>query len=205
MVEAVDHPAHSLGDSDMSWPVVSSTRLYDGAVISVRRDTLRDDEGGTFERDVVQHPGAVGIVAIDDDEQVLIVSQYRHPARRRLVELPAGLLDQDGEDPVDAAKRELAEEGHVRAERWSHLLTLMPSPGMSDEVMILYLAEGVSVVDVPDGFVAHHEESTMTRSWVPLADLVDAVVTGRVTNAALAAGVLATVVTRRGGSAARGS
>ncbi len=83
-----------------------------------------------------------GIVALDDDERVLIVTQYRHPARRRLVELPAGLLDQAGEDLLDAAKRELAEEGHVRADDWSMLLRLMPSPGMSDEVMTIYLARG---------------------------------------------------------------
>jgi ADP-ribose pyrophosphatase len=154
---------------------------------------------------VVVHPGAVGIVAVDDHERVLIVTQYRHPARRRLVELPAGLLDQEGEDPLEAAKRELAEEGQVHAARWSRLLRLMPSPGMSDEVMTIYLAEGVDGGDVPDGFVAHHEESTMTREWVPLAELVDAVLGGRVTNAALVAGILAVWVIRGEGDPADGS
>jgi 8-oxo-dGDP phosphatase len=187
-----------IGDSEMSWPVVASRTLYDGAVISVRRDELSDREGGSFERDVVVHPGAVGIVALDDDDRVLIVTQYRHPAGRRLVELPAGLLDNDGEDVLDAAKRELAEEGQVRADRWSMLVRLMPSPGMSDEVMTIYLATGISVSDVPDGFIAHHEESSMTREWVPLAALVEAVLAGRVMNAALVAGVLAAAVSRPG-------
>jgi 8-oxo-dGDP phosphatase len=187
-----------IGDSEMSWPVVDSVTEYKGGVVAVRRDTLSQPDGGTFERDVIVHPGAVGIVAVDEDGRVLIVTQYRHPARRRLVELPAGLLDKDGEDLVDAAKRELAEEGHVRAEHWSMLVRLMPSPGMSDEVMTIYLATGISVSDVPEGFVAHHEESSMTREWVPLADLVEAVLAGRVTNAALVAGVLATAAIPRG-------
>ena len=195
MAEA-DHPSPHIADSAMSWPVVTRTGLYEGAVIGVRRDTLRDDDGGTFDRDVVAHPGAVGIVAVDDDDRVLVVTQYRHPARQRLVELPAGLLDQQGEDPQDAARRELAEEGHVRAERWSQLLALMPSPGVSDEVITLYLAEGVSGGDVPVGFVADHEESTMTREWVPMQEMVDAILAGRVTNGPLVAGVLAAWVTR---------
>ncbi len=201
MTEPLDAPATPVGDSPMSWPVVASSTAFEGTVISVRQDTLRDREGGTFERDVVEHPGAVGIVALDDDDRVLIVTQYRHPARRRLVELPAGLLDKEGEDPLDAARRELAEEGHVRADRWSHLLTVMPSPGMSEEVMVLYLAEGITISDVPQGFVARHEESSMTREWVPLVDLVAAVLAGRATNAALVAGVLATTVLRREGAA----
>ena len=178
-------------DSDMAWPVASSAAIYDGPVVSLRRDTLSDSDGTTFDRDVVSHRGSVGVVAIDDEERLLVVTQYRHPARQRLAELPAGLLDHDGEDRQGAAVRELAEEGHVRAERWSPLIELVLSPGISDETITVFLAEGISPVGVPPGFVARHEEASMTRQWVPLADVVAAVLAGRIKNAALVAGVLA--------------
>lgn len=187
----------AVADRDMDWPVSESTEVFTGPIVGVRRDRLADADGGTFERDVLTHQGAVAIVALDDAERLLLISQYRHPARRRLVELPAGLLDKPAEDRLDAAKRELAEEGHARAQRWSTLLTLMPSPGVSDEVITIYLAEGVEHSEVPTGFVARHEESTMTREWVPLVDVVDAVLAGRVVNGPLVAGVLAAWVGRR--------
>lgn len=185
-----------LADSDMDWPVQSSEQVYDGALIAVRRDVLVDPAGGSFSREVVVDPGAVGIVAVDSAERVLVVTQYRHPARRRLVELPAGLLDNPGENPLDAAKRELAEEGLLAAGSWTKLLDLMPSPGITDETMTLFLAEEVSPADPPEGFVAEHEEVSMTRTWVPLADLVDAVLARRVVNMTLVAGVLAAWVRR---------
>lgn len=186
-----------LADSEMSWPVVARTDIYQGGVVGVRRDTLRADDGTTFEREVIHHLGAVAVVAVDEQERLLVVTQYRHPPERRLVELPAGLLDSPGEDRLAAARRELAEEGHVNAARWSTLLELVLSPGVSDEVITIYLAEGVTAGDVPAGFVAAHEEATMTRAWVPLADVVDAALAGRVTNAALVAGALAAWARRR--------
>ncbi|MDX6309341.1 MAG: 8-oxo-dGDP phosphatase [Nocardioidaceae bacterium] len=188
----------SVADSDMSWPVLASDEVYRGSIVGVRRDVLRAADGSSFERDVVMHHGAVAVVAIDDQERVLVVTQYRHPARQRLVELPAGLLDKPGEDPLAAARREFEEEGQARAERWSKLVDLMPSPGVSDEMISIFLAEEVSDADVPAGFVAEHEESTMTRQWVPLADVVDAVLAGEVKNAMLVAGALAAWVTRHG-------
>ncbi len=187
----------ALADRDMEWPVVETVDIYDGYVIRVRRDTLRNADGSTFTRDVVAHLGSVGVVVVDDEDRVLILTQYRHPARQRMVEIPAGLLDQPGEDPLVAAKRELAEEGHTKAARWSPLLRLMLSPGISDEVITIYLAEGVSTSDVPAWFVADDEESTMTREWAPLAEVVEAVLAGAVKNAALAAGVLAAWVRRQ--------
>lgn len=179
-----------VGDTPDDWPVESSDVVFSGPVVDVRRDRLVDRAGGTFERDVVVNKGAVAILAIDDD-RVLVVHQYRRPAERRLVELPAGLLDVTAEQPLAAARRELVEEGHVEAERWSELLTLMPSPGTSDETITVFLAEGVRSAAPPAGFSAVHEEATMTRRWVPLADLVDAILAGRVTNAITVAGVLA--------------
>jgi ADP-ribose pyrophosphatase len=175
--------------------------VYEGAVIAVRRDRLTEADGEPYDREVVVHPGAVAILAIDDTQRVLVVTQYRHAARRRLVELPAGLLDQPGEDRASAARRELAEEGLIRAGRWTTLLELMPSPGASDELVTIFLAEDISDSEVPAGFVAHHEESSMTRDWVPLGDLVDAVLAGELTNGLLVAGVLAASERLRRGDA----
>jgi ADP-ribose pyrophosphatase len=188
-----------IADTELSWPVVESVDVYSGYIIGVRHDTVRGPDGDTFERDVVTHRGAVAILAVDDDERVLVVRQYRHPAQQQLVELPAGLLDQEGEEPLAAAQRELAEEGQAKAARWSPLLELMTSPGISDEVITVYLAEGISDAPLPAGFTAAHEESTMTREWVALADLVAAALSGRIKNAATVAGILALQVRRKGG------
>jgi 8-oxo-dGTP pyrophosphatase MutT (NUDIX family) len=179
-----------LEDTPEDWPVVSSSIEFRGGMIKVRSDKLADPDK-PFVRDVVVHPGAVAIVALDDEERALVVSQYRHPAKARLVEFPAGLLDVADEDPLAAAQRELREEGHVEAERWRPLLVMRPSPGSSDEVVHFYLAEGIRSSSVPDGFDAVHEEAGMTRAWVPLADLVTAVMGGRISNGLTIAGSLA--------------
>jgi ADP-ribose pyrophosphatase len=120
-----------------------------------------------------------------------VIQQYRHPAKARLVELPAGLLDVPGEDPLEAAKRELREEGWLEADRWTSLFAIRPSPGISDEVVHVYLAEGVRESAVPDGFEAVHEEATMTRAWVALDDVVAAVLRGDISNGLAIAGSLA--------------
>lgn len=189
-----------LADTPQSWPVVEATVAFDGHVFDVRRDTLTGDDGAKYDREVAVHPGAVAVVAVDEDDHVLVVRQYRHPVQCRLWEIPAGLLDVEDEEPLDAAKRELAEEGHVRARHWSPLLTLRPSPGFSSEVIHVFLAEAVTSAGVPDGFEAMHEEASMTRDWVPLADIVGAVLAGRLSNGILVAGSLALWAKRRGNS-----
>jgi 8-oxo-dGDP phosphatase len=186
-----------LADEPESWPVVSSEVVGQGGLVRLRLDRL-EASGTTFVRDVVEHPGAVGIVALDNDERVLVLRQYRHAAQQRLVEIPAGLLDVDGESPLEAAKRELREEGLLEAGSWRRLLTLIPQPGISTERVHVFLAEQVTPAAVPDGFTAEHEEATMTREWVRLADLVDAVVSGQVGNALTVAGSLAVWWLRHG-------
>lgn len=186
-----------LADTSMSWPVVCTTDIYQSYVIGVRRDTLANDDGSTFTRDVIAHKGAVAILAVDHADRVLILTQYRHPPAQRMVELPAGLLDKEDEEPLEAAKRELAEEGQLEATRWSPLLELVLSPGTSDELITIYLAEGVRDTAVPAGFVANDEEASMTRRWVPMSDLVDAILSGAVRNSVLVAGVLAAWVSRQ--------
>jgi 8-oxo-dGDP phosphatase len=184
----------TVADEPESWRVVASRTEFEGAIIDVRVDTLERD-GHTFDREVVTHPGAVAIAAIDDDQRVLVLSQYRHAAQRRMVELPAGILDVEDEEPLAAAQRELREEGAIQAERWTPLLEYLPSPGMSTERIRIYVAEGLSPVDQADGFEAEDEEAAMTRDWIGLGDLVAAVLAGSVENghtvvAALALGRL---------------
>jgi 8-oxo-dGDP phosphatase len=178
------------------YEVVASEEIYTGRIISLRKDTVAMPGGGTSDREVVHHPGAVGIVALDDDDRVVMVRQYRHAVGEHLWELPAGLRDVDGEPPVDSARRELAEETQLAAARWSLLVTQHPSPGFCDELIQLYLAEGLTEVARPDGFVVEHEELDMTVERVPLAEAVQWVFDGTVRNALAVIGLLAAAQVR---------
>jgi ADP-ribose pyrophosphatase len=178
-------------DSVEDYPVVSTEELARGRVISMRRDRIRMSDGEIAAREVIEHPGAVGVVALDAAGQVLLVNQYRHPVRQRLDELPAGLLDQDGESALSAARRELAEEAATLADEWHVLVDLHTSPGMSDEAIRVFLARGLHPVPAAERFVPQHEEITLTVSRVPLAEAARRVRCGELTNAAAAAGLLA--------------
>lgn len=168
--------------------VLTSERVYDGKVIALRRDELAMPGDTTASRDVVEHPGAVAVVALDDDGAVVVVRQYRHPIGRELDELPAGLLDVDGEPAVDTAKRELAEEAGLAANDWHVLVDVLTTPGMSDEAARIFLARGLHEVDRD---VQEHEEAEMSSFRVPLSELADGVLAGRYENSLLVAGVLA--------------
>ena len=178
------------------YEVIASEQVYTGRIISLRKDTVAMPGGGTSDREVVHHPGAVGVVALDDQDRVVMVRQYRHAIGEHLWELPAGLRDVDGEPPVDSARRELAEETQLAAEKWSLLVSQHPSPGFCDELIQLYLAEGLSEVARPDGFVVEHEELDMTVERVPLAEAVQWVFDGRVRNALAVIGLLAAAQVR---------
>jgi ADP-ribose pyrophosphatase len=176
--------------------MLASEPVYEGRVISLRRDTVAMPGGGDSVREVVHHPGAVAVVALDDDENVVLLRQYRHPVARHLWELPAGLRDADGEPPLETAKRELAEEVQLSARRWSLLLSVNNSPGFSDELVHVFLAEGLESADRPDGFVVEHEEADMTVERVPLADAVQRVFDGDIRNSSAVAGILAAAQVR---------
>jgi len=176
--------------------VVSSEQVYEGRVISLRKDTVAMPGGGDSVREVVTHPGAVAVVALDDDDNVVLLSQYRHPVGTHLWELPAGLRDADGEPPLETAKRELAEEALLAAEQWSLLTTTYSTPGFCDEAVLVYLAEDLSDVDLPEGFTVEHEEADMTLERVPLADAVQRIFDGDIRNALAVIGLFAAAQVR---------
>jgi 8-oxo-dGDP phosphatase len=183
-----------LADQPESWPVHEVEHIWEGhAPFSVRRDLISAPArpGETFGRLVLDHPGAVVILAVDDEDRALVVQQYRHPVGARLVELPAGLLDEPGEDPRAAAERELREEGLVLAERWTHLMTTYASPGLSSERIVYYLAEGITPAPDRGGFEPEHEEADMSLLWVPVEELLRGVLAGRLGDAPLVQAVMA--------------
>ena len=166
-------------------------------------DTVAMPDGQTADRDYVRHVGAVGVVTLDDADRVVLVRQYRHPVRRALWELPAGLLDVPGEDPLPAAQRELAEEARLTAGRWNVLVDLHTTPGCSNEAIRVYLARDLAPA-ADDGHVLEHEEADMTVTRIALDDAVAMALRGEITNAAAVAGLLAAArVKAMGWSAAR--
>ncbi len=180
-----------LVDAPQQWPVTSSHDLHrDRWVVALREDMVETPDGATARRLVMEHPGAAVVLAVDDDQRVFVLWQYRHPAGRRFVEIPAGLLDGDADEaPVDVAKRELREEAQLQATTWTPLVASYPSPGISAEVHHLFLAQGLSAADRGD-FELHHEEADMTSAWVPFAELHDAVLAGRITDGPVIQAVL---------------
>jgi ADP-ribose pyrophosphatase len=179
-----------VGENDQ-YDVVGSRTEFRGKIIAVRVDDVRMSDGSVVQRELVSHPGAVAVVALDDEGKIVLVNQYRPAVRARLDELPAGLLDVDGEPALDAAKRELAEETRLAADEWNVLVDLYSSPGMTDEAVRIFLARGLSPVD--DAFEPEHEELTMTTFREPLAESVRRVLAGGITNSSAVAGILAAV------------
>lgn len=173
----------------------SSETLYTGKIFALRRDHVRMPGDATVVREVVEHYGAVAIVAMDDDGNIPMIYQYRHPLGRRLWELPAGLLDVSGEPPHHTAARELQEEAGLQANAWEVLVDLDSTPGFSDESVRLYLATGLSEVARPEG---HHEEADLTLRWYSLAEATRMVFRGEIVNAIAVAGILAAQAVTRG-------
>jgi 8-oxo-dGDP phosphatase len=182
-----------------AFDVLDSEQVYEGRIISLRRDTVAMPGGGSSVREVVHHPGAVAVVALDDEDRVVLLRQYRHPVGEHLWELPAGLRDEDGEPPLETAKRELAEEALLAAEQWSLLTTIYSSPGFCDEQVLIYLAEDLTSTERPPGFTVEHEELDLTLERVPLADAVQRVFDGEIRNASAVVGLLAAAQARATG------
>jgi len=179
-------------DEVASWPVESSQQRYRDQLIAVRTDKVAMPGNSWAERTVVEHPGAVAIVAVDDQDRILMIRQYRHPVGRMLWEIPAGLRDAPGEDALMAAKRELLEETGYQAKDWRMLTDYFSSPGFSTERLRVFLARDLA--EVPEGertYVRKDEEAALTRAWVPMPAAVSAVLSGDLHNGVAAIGILA--------------
>ncbi|WP_370892816.1 NUDIX domain-containing protein [Janibacter sp. GXQ6167] len=178
--------------------LLASDLLFRGRIWDVRRDTFAF-EGGMLVREYVDHPGAVAVLALDEDDQALLIRQYRHPIASWEWELPAGLLDVPGEDPLRAAQRELAEEVDLIAEDWAVLLDYFSSPGGMNEALRIYVARGLSEIPHDQRHEREGEEAHLITQRVSLDDLREAVLAGEVHNPSLVAGALAACATRERG------
>ena len=174
--------------AEHEFETVSSQTLYVGNIFALRTDEVRMPHGNIARREVVEHYGAVAVLALDDDNNVMLVYQYRHPLGRRLWELPAGLLDLGGEPPHITAARELTEEAGLAAAEWRTLVDLDSTPGFSDESVRVYLATGLTDVGRPD---AHDEEADLTLRWFPLDEAIRMVLGGEIVNSIAVGGILA--------------
>jgi 8-oxo-dGDP phosphatase len=174
---------------------ISSETLHTGKIFALRRDDVRMPGGKIVKREIVEHYGAVAIVAMDDEGRIPMVYQYRHAFGRRLWELPAGLLDVNGEAPHLTAARELREEAGLQAQTWQVLVDLDSTPGFSDESVRVYLATGLTQVDQP---AAHDEEADMQMRWYPIAEAVTRVFSGEIVNALAVSGILAAYAVTKG-------
>ncbi|MBL0885302.1 NUDIX hydrolase [Myceligenerans sp. I2] len=169
---------------------------FQGRIVDVAIDEVDLGEAGVVRREYTNHPGSVIVVALDDDDNVLLLRQYRHPVGAFLWELPAGLLDIDGEDPHIAAARELAEEADVHAARWDVLLDLLPSPGGSNEAARVYLARDLTPVPEHERHLREAEEADMVAVPVPLEDAAALALAGRLHNGQTVSGILAAAIGR---------
>lgn len=199
MTDSASAAGQDLRDTPVHRTVSSVETRFEGLIWSVRTEHVQLGPDETVVRDVIDHPGAVGILAMDDQDRVLLVRQYRHAVRSMLWEAPAGLLDLEGEHPLEAAKRELHEEAGLRASRWDVLVDFFNSPGASSEAFRCYLARDVTAVEDVERHVGTGEERDMPSAWVPLDDAVALVLAGRLHNPTAVAGILAAAAARARG------
>lgn len=171
-----------------NFEVTQSTLLVDAPIIALRRDTLTMPGGKESDREIVEHFGAVAVVALDDAGRVAMVEQYRHSVGRRLWELPAGILDFAGEEELATAKRELEEEAGLAADDWAVLVDLVTSPGFAEEAVRVFIARGLRDIERPD---AEDEEADMGFQWVALDEARAKVMSGAIVNSIAVAGILA--------------
>lgn len=172
--------------------------LVEGRIFDLVRDEV-DLDHTVVHREYVDHPGAVAVIVLDEDDRVLLLKQYRHPVRRELWEPPAGLLDVAGEPAQVGAARELAEEADLVARTWHTLVDYYTTPGGNNEALRVFLARDLSPVPDDQRHVREAEERDIELRWVSLDDAAAAVLCGDVHNPSAVVGVLAAVTSRAGG------
>lgn len=191
----------SLSDERFAHESISSETVWQGRIISVIEEDVDLGQGSEpVLRQWVKHPGAVAVVALRGEagcEEILLERQYRHPVRAHLWEIPAGLLDIEGEDYLSAAQRELAEETDLRAKDWAVLVDYFNSPGGYNESLRVFLARDLE--ETGDVFERSDEEVDMVAAWVPLDEAVAGVLAGRFHNPSTVSGVLAAWASRARG------
>ncbi len=192
----------NISDVPQRWPVASSAEPYRGKLVSVRADKVRMPDNHLAEREVVIHPGAVGVLALDDAHRVLMIRQYRHPVGYLLWDIPAGLCDVAGETPWATAQRELAEEAGYRASDWRVLADYFSSPGFSTERLRVFLARGLEPIPAAERhFEPEDEEAYLLTEWLPLDEAVRKVFAAELHNGVAALGILAGYAARANGFA----
>jgi ADP-ribose pyrophosphatase len=187
----------TIKDTPEEWEIRATETPFVGNKTSVRTDDVVMPDGSVVRRDYQVHPGSVAVLALDEEDRVLLINQYRHPVRQKLWEIPAGLLDVPGENPLHAAQRELYEEAHVKAEDWRVLTDVYTTPGGCDEAVRIFLARDLSEAE-GERFEAEHEETDMEHARVPVDELVRRVLAGDLHNNCLVVGVLSLVAARGG-------
>ncbi|MFG3662413.1 NUDIX domain-containing protein [Streptomyces sp. NPDC047706] len=187
----------TIRDSHEEWEIRATETPFVGNKTSVRTDEVVMSDGTVVRRDYQVHPGSVAVLALDDAGRVLVLRQYRHPVRQKLWEIPAGLLDVPGENPLHAAQRELYEEAHVKAEDWRVLTDVYTTPGGCDEAVRIFLARELSEAQ-GERFAAEHEEIDLELARVPVEELVRGVLAGELHNNCLVVGVLSLVAAEQG-------
>ncbi|MFD8302255.1 NUDIX domain-containing protein [Streptomyces sp. NPDC059690] len=187
----------TIEDTSAEWEIRSTQTPFTGAKTAVRTDEVVMPDGSVVRRDYQVHPGSVAVLALDDTGRVLVIRQYRHPVRQKLWEIPAGLLDVPGENPLHAAQRELYEEAHVKAEDWRVLTDVYTTPGGCDEAVRIFLARDLSEAD-GERFEVEHEEIDLEYERVPVDELVRGVLAGELHNNCLVVGVLSLVAAQNG-------
>jgi len=187
-------------DEPGAWSVRDTAVLARGHIVTLRTDTVELPNGDLVAREVVEHPGAVAILALDDEDRVLMIRQYRHPVGATLWEIPAGLRDVAGEALVETARRELLEETGYRAATWHVLADFVTSPGITTERLRIFLARNLTVVPPAEReYVPEHEEAYLTTAWIPLTDAVRGILAGELHNGVAMVGILSAYAAQRDG------
>ncbi|HKS02133.1 MAG TPA: NUDIX hydrolase [Arthrobacter sp.] len=192
--------ARQVSDAPSPRRLLSRERVYNGRIWDVVSDSFKlTAAGDALVRDYIEHPGAVAVLPMNDDGEVLLIKQYRHPVGMDLWEIPAGLLDVEGEDFLVGAARELAEEADLIASEWNVLVDFFNSPGSSSEAIRIYLARGLTEVPHHELHVRTDEEAEIELHWIPLENAVSAVLEGRLHNPSAVVGVLAAAAAKADG------